>query len=41
MRGWSQDELVRQSGLSKGTVQNIEGAKYDPRLGTVRLRRPG
>lgn len=23
-RGWSQDDLVRKTGLSKGTIQNVE-----------------
>ena len=30
MAGFSQDELVKRSGLSKSTIQNIEGGKTKP-----------
>jgi putative transcriptional regulator len=34
-RAWSQDELVRRSGLSKGTIQNLETGRHDPRLSSL------
>lgn len=34
-RGWSLDELASRSGVSKGMVVQIEGAKTNPSVGTL------
>jgi transcriptional regulator with XRE-family HTH domain len=34
-RGWSLDELARRSGVSKGMVVQIEGARTNPSIGTL------
>jgi len=34
-RGWSLDELAGRSGVSKGMVVQIEGAKTNPSIGTL------
>ncbi|HEY8471421.1 MAG TPA: XRE family transcriptional regulator [Natronosporangium sp.] len=34
-RGWSQDELAGRSGVSKGMVVQIEGARTNPSIGTL------
>src|ERR1044071_4196777 len=34
-RGWSLDELASRSGVSKGMVVQIEGARTNPRIGTL------
>ena len=35
-RGWDQNGLSIRSGVSRATIQRIEGGKYDPRLSTAR-----
>src|SRR5690242_12772679 len=35
VRGWSLDELASRSGVSKGMVVQIEGARTNPSIGTL------
>lgn len=35
LRGFGQDELTREAGLSKGTVSKIENGVVDPRATTL------
>jgi transcriptional regulator with XRE-family HTH domain len=35
VRGWSMDELAGRSGVSKGMVVQIEGARTNPSIGTL------
>ncbi len=36
VRGWSQDELARRSGVSRSAIATAETGRRQPRLSTVR-----
>jgi DNA-binding XRE family transcriptional regulator len=38
--GWSQEKLAQEAGVSKGTIQKVEGGHSSPRVDTaVRIAR--